>query len=179
MLTVRPLAGRAGLGLEGEADLTVQPQIRAALAALLPTAKIHLDLTGLDFIDIAAARELIAVTQQPLHSRLILHDPPPALLRLIRLLWPEANVEFDLSPGKIVDCDGEASGWRQKRSPGGRFRFTLAAPPGNQLPPVTGRPAPGAVDVLLVGPVAVFAGWPPVTCRRCGRVGVPRTWLGS
>ena len=116
VLTVRPLAGRAGLRLEGEADLTVQPQIRAALAALLPTAKIHLDLTGLDFIDIAAARELIAVTQQPLHSRLILHDPPPALLRLICLLWPEANVEFDLSPGKIVDCDGEASGWRQKRS---------------------------------------------------------------
>jgi hypothetical protein len=26
----------------------------------------------------------------------------------------------------------------------------VAAPPGNQLPPVTGRPAPGAVDVLLV-----------------------------
>jgi anti-anti-sigma regulatory factor len=116
MLTVRPLADRAGLRLEGEADFTVQPQIRAALAALLPTPKIQLDLTGLDFIDIAAARELIAVTQQPFHSCLILHDPPPALLRLIRLLWPEANVEFGLSRDKIVDCDGEASGWRQKRS---------------------------------------------------------------
>jgi anti-anti-sigma regulatory factor len=115
-LTVRPLTGRAGLRLEGEADLTGQHRLREALAALPPAAEIHLDLAGLDFTDIAATRQLIALTQQPLHSRLILHDPPPALLRLIRLLWPEANVEFDLSPGKIVDCDGEASGWRQKLS---------------------------------------------------------------
>jgi hypothetical protein len=25
----------------------------------------------------------------------------------------------------------------------------------------------------------VLAGWPPVTCRRSGRVGSPRTWLES
>ena len=85
--------------------------------ALLPTAKIHLDLTGLDFIDIAAARELIALTQQPPCPRLILHDPPPALLSLIRLLWPEANVEFDLSPGKIVTATAkhEAGGKNEAR----------------------------------------------------------------
>lgn len=103
MLTVYPLAGRAGLRFEGEADLTVQPQIREALTALPPAAKIHLDLAGLDFIDTGCAREIIALTWQPPYPRLILHDPPPCLLRIIGLLWPEANVEFDPSPGKTAD----------------------------------------------------------------------------
>jgi anti-anti-sigma regulatory factor len=111
-LTVRPLAGRAGLRLEGEADLTGQPRLREALAALPPAAEIHLDLASLDFIDIAATRQLIALTQQLPHPRLILHDPPPALIRLTRLLWPDANVEF--SPSKIIDHDGEAPGRRRK-----------------------------------------------------------------
>jgi anti-anti-sigma regulatory factor len=100
MLTVYPLAGRAGLRLEGEADFTVQPQIREALTALPPAAEIHLDLAGLDFIDTGCTRELIALTWQPPHPRLILHDPPPSLLRIIGLLWPEANVEFDPSPAR-------------------------------------------------------------------------------
>jgi len=115
-LTVRPLAGRAGLRLEGEADLTGQPRLREALAALPPAAEIHLDLASLDFIDIAATRQLIALTQQLPHPRLILHDPPPALIRLTGLLWPDANVEFCLSPGKVIDHDGEAPGRRRKPS---------------------------------------------------------------
>jgi anti-anti-sigma regulatory factor len=115
-LTVRPLAGRAGLRLEGEADLTGQRQLREALAALPPAAEIHLDLASLDFIDIAATRQLIALTQQLPYPRLILHDPPPALIRLTRLLWPDANVEFCLSPGKIAGHDGEAPGRRRKPS---------------------------------------------------------------
>jgi anti-anti-sigma regulatory factor len=115
-LTVRPLAGRAGLRLEGEADLTEQPRLREALAALPPAAEIHLDLAELDFIDIAATRQLIALTQQLPHPRLILHDPPRALIRLTRLLWPEANVEFCFSPSKIADHDGEAPGRRQEPS---------------------------------------------------------------
>lgn len=115
-LTVRPLAGRVGLRLEGEADLTGQPRLSEALAALPPVARIHLDLAGLDFVDVAATRQLIALTQQPPYPRLILHDPPPALIRLTGLLWPDANVEFCLSPGKIIDHDGEAPGRRRKPS---------------------------------------------------------------
>ncbi len=45
-LTVRPLAGRAGLRLEGEADLTGQPQLREALAALPPAAEIPISSTS-------------------------------------------------------------------------------------------------------------------------------------
>jgi len=116
-LTVRPLAdNRAGLRLEGEADLTGQPRLREALAALPPAARIHLDLAGLDFIDIAATRQLIALTQHPPRPPLILHDPPPALIRLTQLLWPDANVEFCLSLSKIIDHDGEAPGRRRKPS---------------------------------------------------------------
>jgi hypothetical protein len=115
-LTVRPLAGRAGLRLDGEAGLTGHPRLREALAALPPAAETHLDLAGLEFTDIAAGRQLIAVTQQLPRPRLILHDPPPALIRLTRLLSPEANVEFCLSPGRIADHDGGAPGRRQKPS---------------------------------------------------------------
>jgi anti-anti-sigma regulatory factor len=116
MLAVRPLAGRTGLRFEGEADSTVQPQIREALTTLTPAATIHLDLAGLDFIDVACTRELIALTWQPPRPRLILHDPPPSLIRIIGLLWPEANVETGPSPGETADHDSETPGCRQKPS---------------------------------------------------------------
>jgi hypothetical protein len=99
MLTVRSLAGRAGLRLDGEADLTSQDELQKALAALPPdAAEIHFELAGLTFIDVAATRELIARTLQPPHPRLILHHPPPFLQRLIHLLWPDSNAQFDFSP---------------------------------------------------------------------------------
>ena len=70
MLTVSPLAGRAGLRLDGEADLTSYDELQRALAALPPdAAEIHFELTRLKFIDVAATRVLIARTQQP--------PPPP------------------------------------------------------------------------------------------------------
>jgi len=116
MLAVRPLAGRTGLRFEGEADFTVQAQIREALTTLTPAATIHLDLAGLDFIDVACTRELIALTWQPPRPRLILHDPPPTLLRIIGLLWPEANAETGPSPGTTADHDSETPGRRQKPS---------------------------------------------------------------
>ena len=99
MLTVSPLAGRAGLRLDGEADLTSYDELQRALAALPPdAAEIHFELTRLKFIDVAATRVLIARTQQPPHPRLILHHPPPSLQRLIGLLWPDSNVQFRFSP---------------------------------------------------------------------------------
>lgn len=117
MLAVYPLAGRAGLRFAGEADFTVQAQIREALTTLPPAAEIHLDLAGLDFVDIACARELIALSWQLPHPRrLILHDPPPTLLRMIGLLWPGANVESGPFPGTTAEHDSEAPGQRQQPS---------------------------------------------------------------
>jgi hypothetical protein len=99
MLTVCSLAGRAGLRLDGEADLTSQDELQKALAALPPdAAEIHFELARLMFIDVAATRVLIARTLQPPHPRLILHHPPPFLQRLIHVLWPDSNAQFDFSP---------------------------------------------------------------------------------
>src|SRR6266699_1865136 len=102
--TVSALADHVGLRLDGEADLSNQDDIRQALAALPPDAtEIHFELAGLEFIDVAAARQLIAPTQQPPHPRLILHHPPASIQRLISLLWPDVNAEFRSSSDSRSD----------------------------------------------------------------------------
>jgi len=95
-LAIRPLRGRAGLMLAGEADITTWDALRAALAALPAdgTGDIHLDLTGLRFIDVCCTRELIAITGRHPAVRLIVHDPPACLLRITALLYPQAKITF-------------------------------------------------------------------------------------
>jgi hypothetical protein len=98
-LTISPLTGRAGLRLDGEADLFSHYELQQALAGLPPgAAEIHFELARLKFIDVAATRMLIACALQPPHPRLILHHPPPSLQRLIPLLWPDTNAQFPFSP---------------------------------------------------------------------------------
>lgn len=100
MLAISPLAGGAGLRLEGEVDLFNTEQLRAALAALPPAGseEVILDLAGLRFIDIAGTRTLMARAQSP-GLRLVLYDPPASLRYLIGLLWPDARVEVRRSHG--------------------------------------------------------------------------------
>jgi hypothetical protein len=77
-LTIRPLQGRSGLMIEGEADVTSRGLLRAALAAL-PTGaagEFRLQLGGLRFIDVCCTRELVAITDRHPGVRLIAHDPP-------------------------------------------------------------------------------------------------------
>jgi hypothetical protein len=95
-LTISPLPGCTGLILTGEADLTAQDRLRAALAPLPAdgTGEIHLDLAGLRFIDVACTRELIALTGRHPAARLIAHHPPASLLRITALLYPDATIEF-------------------------------------------------------------------------------------
>jgi hypothetical protein len=95
-LTIRPLQGRAGLMLAGEADITTLDALRAALAALPAdgTGDIHLDLTRLRFIDVSCTRELIAITERHPAVRLIAHDPPASLLRITALIYPEASIKI-------------------------------------------------------------------------------------
>jgi anti-anti-sigma regulatory factor len=109
LLTISPLTGRAGLRLDGEADLSSHHELQKALAALPPgAAEIHFELARLTFIDVAAARMLIASTLQPPHPRLILHHPPPSLQRLIHLLWPDTNAQFRFSPDSSVEDEPAA-----------------------------------------------------------------------
>jgi hypothetical protein len=99
LLTISLLTGRAGLRLDGEADLSSRHELQQALAGLPPgAAEIHLELARLKFIDVAATWMLIARAVQPPHPRLILHHPPPSLQRLIPLLWPDTNAQFPFSP---------------------------------------------------------------------------------
>ena len=38
-----------------------------------------------------AARELVMLTARPSRPRLVLHYPPPGLLKVLQLGWPEAR----------------------------------------------------------------------------------------
>jgi STAS domain len=96
-LTVSQLTGRTGLRLSGEADLCTADLLKQAIAALPPdAAEIHLQLASLEFIDVAAARELVMLTSRPARPHLVLHYPPPGLLTILRLCWPEARARLSI-----------------------------------------------------------------------------------
>jgi anti-anti-sigma factor len=107
LLTISALAGRVGLRLAGDVDASSHDRLRRALAAL-PADGItaaHLELAGLDFMDVAGTRELIALMQSHPGLRLILHDPPESLRRILALLWPGINAEL-LVDGTPVGSGG-------------------------------------------------------------------------
>ncbi len=107
-LTVRPLQGRTGLMIEGEADLTNRGTLRAALAALPAggAGEIYLDLTGLRFIDVCCTRELVAITDRHPAVRLIAHDPPTSLLRITASLYPEAKIKITGRSSPVWEAAG-------------------------------------------------------------------------
>ena len=98
---VSQLSARTGLRLSGRADLDSVDLLRHAIAALPANAgEIHLQLASLEFIDEAAARELVMLTARPTRPRLVLHYPPDVMIRLLRLRWPEARARFTISEGR-------------------------------------------------------------------------------
>ncbi len=94
-LTIRRLAGRHGLLIDGEADLNSCGTLRSALRALLvdDPGEIHLELAGLTFIDVSCARELVMLAQFARPARVLLHNPPWALQRITTLAWPHDSIE--------------------------------------------------------------------------------------
>lgn len=112
-LTVTPLEGRTGLRLAGEADLCTAAALRRAVAELpAGVREIHLQLAGLEFIDVAAARVLVTLTERPGRPAVILHYPPPCLIRVIRLAFPGTLTRFQIHD---VGSPGPAS-WRPASS---------------------------------------------------------------
>jgi len=102
-LSVTPLAGRAGLRLSGEADWHTVEILQRAIAELPPDAdEIHLQLASLEFIDVAAARQLVALAERPAPSRVILHQPPAVLMWLISLLWPDSLDRFSVCAARAA-----------------------------------------------------------------------------
>lgn len=97
-----PLPGCAGLRLSGEVDITNHHQLRSALAALPADGltTLHLDVSRLFFIDVAGTNELLALVRSQPCLRLILHNPPASLRRIVTLLWTGPNIEIRSScPG--------------------------------------------------------------------------------
>jgi hypothetical protein len=98
---VSQLSARTGLRLSGRADLDSVGLLKHAIAGLPADAgEIHLQLASLEFIDEAAARELVMLAARPTRPRLVLHYPPDVMLRLLRLRWPEARARFTISEGR-------------------------------------------------------------------------------
>ena len=101
-LRVFPLAGRVGFRLTGEADVHTVEILRRATAELPPEAReIHLQLASLEFMDVAALRQLVALAERPAHPRIVLHSPPPILLWLISLLWPDSLDRFSVRAERV------------------------------------------------------------------------------
>jgi ABC-type transporter Mla MlaB component len=109
-LSVTLLAGPVGLRLSGEADWHTVGILQRAIAELPPEAdEIHLQLASLEFIDVAAARQLVTLTERPAQSRVILHQPPDVLMWLISLLWPDSLIRFFVRgarPGNQASAPG-------------------------------------------------------------------------
>lgn len=95
-LHVTPLHEGPGARLVGHADLDSRPELTEALGALvrLPGTVVHLDLAGTGFLDAEALAQLVraAGVLRSEGRRLVLHRPPPSLLRAARMFPDECSV---------------------------------------------------------------------------------------
>lgn len=145
-LAVTPLTGRVGLRLTGEADLQNADILAKAIAGLPPAAgDIHFQLAGLDFIDVRATRELVRLAIACPGRRLLLHYPPPGLLKILRLGWPEARTQLVTAtprPPGMCQAAGDRPGTARPSPSGqpGRDHSSAAALLGSPRRPCAARP---------------------------------------
>ncbi|MFF1682764.1 STAS domain-containing protein [Streptomyces sp. NPDC058256] len=94
----------SGLRLEGEIDLCSRDLLVAALdeAVQFCSGDLHVDLTGVTFIDVAGIRKMTTVAKTLSHDgrRLLLHATPPCARKVIQLLG------WEMTPG-LMHCLGE------------------------------------------------------------------------
>ena len=110
-LQTSPLSGWTGLRIAGEVDISNHDQFRRALAPVFASGiiAVHLDVSGLRFIDVAGTRELIALTRSHPHLRLIVHRPPASLRRIVEVLWPNVDIEIRIdNPVSGLPASGQS-----------------------------------------------------------------------
>jgi anti-anti-sigma factor len=95
---IGPAAGTATLVISGELDVTTTPLLSLQRAQILegrPQCLVF-DMSGVDFIDCAAAR-LIASTRRflPEGRRPVIRSPSPVVRRLLELTGFAAQCEID------------------------------------------------------------------------------------
>jgi anti-anti-sigma factor len=88
------------LTVVGEIDVSTHGQFRAALGELLGgLGDVQLDLTGVPFMDTRSVT-LVVHTAQRLHEdggRLVVHEPPPSLVRIFETLWGDDGASLYIS----------------------------------------------------------------------------------
>ncbi|MFE2147013.1 STAS domain-containing protein [Streptomyces sp. NPDC059456] len=92
-LTARPLRDRPGALLHGNCDLDTRPVLSAALCVVtrIPGPVVHLDLSGVAFLDAAAVAALVQAnaTVAGQGRRLLLHHPPYSLRKVVEMFPDE------------------------------------------------------------------------------------------
>jgi len=93
-LRITPANGAPGLVIAGEIDESSYPRLMRGLAALNPRADVHIDLSGVEFCDLAGLRAIVCVTQAEAGDHapghLTLHAVPDRLRRILQILgWDD------------------------------------------------------------------------------------------
>ncbi|GAA3779989.1 STAS domain-containing protein [Streptomyces phyllanthi] len=92
VLRVRPLPDRPGWRAVGEINLITRPAWEKTLRQLtvIDEKVCHLELSAVTFVDVGGASVLAAAAQGlPAGRRIMLHQPPAALGRLLDMFWPD------------------------------------------------------------------------------------------
>ncbi|WUI02780.1 STAS domain-containing protein [Spirillospora sp. NBC_00431] len=91
-LVLEQLPDRPGLKVAGEINVNNRTAWTGTLETLATDEpEIHLEMSGLRMVDVGGAAAVAATAQRLTpRGRVVLHNPPPALCRILDLLWPEA-----------------------------------------------------------------------------------------
>jgi ABC-type transporter Mla MlaB component len=95
VLRVSPLTDRAGWRAAGEISHPTHATWVRVLDRLADQDEdvCHLELSAVTFVDVAGASALVmTVRRLPTERRVVLHQPPPTLCRLLDLFWPDLSV---------------------------------------------------------------------------------------
>ncbi|MEU9082088.1 STAS domain-containing protein [Streptomyces sp. NPDC048357] len=92
-LSALPLPGRPGARLSGSCDLDTRQALSAALGVVtgIPGPVVHLDLSAVAFLDPVAVAALVQVSAalNGQGRRLLLHDPPYSLRKVVEMFPDE------------------------------------------------------------------------------------------
>jgi ABC-type transporter Mla MlaB component len=91
VLQIHPLSDSSGLGATGEISMNTRTIWQQALEQLVErrTDVLHVDLSQVGFVDVAGVTDLALTAQRlPEGQRILLHQPPVQLPRILELFWP-------------------------------------------------------------------------------------------
>ena len=100
VLRITPMGDPSGLAIAGEIDEDTYPALVAKLEEFAGGDEIHLNLAGVEYCDLAGLRAIVRLASASCGSegrRLVLHDLPPQLRAVLRI------VGWDSTPGLVID----------------------------------------------------------------------------